>query len=106
MTTFLGPLRLPLLALACALLWGSAFPVIKMVYGNWPTQSLELRLCFAGIRFTIAGLLLLPFCLGSLRRWPSGGIGWLALLSLTQTFLQYVFFHQWRSTGFRNRPGG
>ncbi|MGJ8697685.1 MAG: DMT family transporter [Verrucomicrobiaceae bacterium] len=85
-------------ALICALLWGSAFPVIKNVYAHWESQSLERSLplifLFAGIRFSISGLGLLLFgknTAAELRRTP-----WKLLVSfaLTQTFVQYVFFYQ------------
>ncbi len=85
--------RLPLLAFTSALLWGSAFPVIKIVYSQWETNSFELRLCFAGVRFTLAGLLILPFCFREIRRCRADCIGLLVLLSLTQTCLQYIFFY-------------
>lgn len=89
----LSRFRLPFLALVCALLWGSAFPVIKAVYSQWETNSFELRLCFAGIRFTLAGLLILPFCYREVRQCRPDCFGLLLFLSLTQTFLQYVFFY-------------
>ena len=47
-------------AVLCALLWGSAFPVIKSVYRHWDAHGVEVGLAgiwlFAGVRFTIAGL--------------------------------------------------
>ncbi len=89
----LSQFRLPFFAVVCAILWGSAFPVIKSVYSQWETNSLELRLCFAGVRFTLAGLLILPFCFREIRRCREGCVGLLILLSLSQTFLQYVFFY-------------
>jgi drug/metabolite transporter (DMT)-like permease len=88
-----GSFRLPLLAFVCALLWGSAFPVIKIVYAGWESNSLELRLCFAGIRFIMAGLLILPFCGRSTWYFRGAWLKWLLLLAFTQTFLQYVFFY-------------
>ncbi|MFT4549356.1 MAG: drug/metabolite transporter (DMT)-like permease [Verrucomicrobiales bacterium] len=82
----------------CALLWGSAFPVIKHVYGHWAKIGIEptvaMILLFAGVRFSIAGGGLL-FCGKSLRaelRQTSWGL--LLGFALTQTFIQYVFFYQ------------
>ncbi len=86
-------IRLPLFAVVCALLWGSAFPVIKSVYQDWEFQSLELRLCFAGLRFMLSGLIILPFCYPELRRCQPGYGRLLVAMALTQTFLQYVFFY-------------
>lgn len=85
--------HLPLLAILCAVLWGSAFPVIKHVYAGWDSNSLEMRLCFAGVRFTLAGVLIFPFCLSSLARSQGEWKRFLFLLVLTQTFLQYIFFY-------------
>ena len=52
-----------LLAMLCCFLWGSAFPCIKIGYemfqiGSDQTMS---QILFAGVRFTLAGLLVLLF---------------------------------------------
>lgn len=86
-------IRLVVLASLCALLWGSAFPVIKGVYASWDDHSLDLRLCFAGVRFTAAGLLIVPFCWREVSSCRSGWVAWVLILALTQTLLQYVFFY-------------
>ncbi len=84
--------------LICALLWGSAFPVIKTVYHQWDaqglTRTLPLILLFAGIRFSIAGTGLL--LVGKNLRQELKAASWkgLLLLALTQTFIQYLFFYQ------------
>lgn len=91
--------RRPLIpALICALLWGSAFPAIKSVYHHWAIHGLErslpIILLFAGIRFAFAGTGLL--ILGKNLRREIHATPWKLLLglSLTQTFIQYVFFYQ------------
>ncbi|MFT6498218.1 MAG: drug/metabolite transporter (DMT)-like permease [Akkermansiaceae bacterium] len=91
--------RRPLLpALICALLWGSAFPAIKSVYQHWDSHGLErtlpVILLFAGIRFSIAGTGLL--LLGRNLQMEFQATPWKLLigLSLTQTFIQYIFFYQ------------
>lgn len=91
--------RNPLLpALICALLWGSAFPAIKQVYAYWEHQGLSRTLplifLFAGVRFTIAGGGLLFFGKNLRRELRATPWKFLALLALTQTFIQYVFFYQ------------
>ncbi len=89
-----GALRLPLLALFCALLWGTAFPGIKYVYAIWQGgDTLAVRLTFAGVRFMIAGLLLFPFCRrpGALLDRSTWGL--LAVVMLGQTFFQYLCFY-------------
>lgn len=82
----------------CCLLWGSAYPAIKngyLLFGIAPAD-IPAKLLFAGYRFLFAGLLLLAMALvtrrkilAPLRQNP----GSLALLGLTQTCLQYIFFY-------------
>ena len=95
----LSALRNPLLpVLFCALLWGSAFPVIKDVYAYWEglglERSLSMILLFAGVRFSLAGGGLLLFGNGLRRELKE--TSWRPLLgfALAQTFVQYVFFYQ------------
>ncbi len=87
---------LPLYALLCALLWGTAFPGIKFVYHLWPqSQSADGRMLFAGVRFILAGLMLLPFVRrgGLVAQLKSANLRLLLALALTQTFAQYLFFY-------------
>ena len=56
---FTRPLVMALLATICCLLWGSAFPAIKLGY-RWFDISAEAtgtQILFAGFRFTLAGIL-------------------------------------------------
>lgn len=83
--------------LVCAALWGSAFPAIKTVYGQWERDGvatgLEALWWFAGVRFTLAGAMLLAIArrpLEQLRASPKAG---LIRLGLFQTVAQYVFFY-------------
>lgn len=88
-----------LLAFVCCFLWGSAFPCIKIGYewfdltsSTWPSVMV-----FAGIRFTLAGVLVLLF--GSLlakkplHPTSVGCVGRIGALCMFQTVLQYVFFY-------------
>ncbi len=88
------PFSFYLQVVICAALWGSAFPVIKYSYANLPIDGFGDQLLFAGSRFMIAGLMIVPFCRGgvldTLRRSPKGK---LITLLLGQTFFQYVFFY-------------
>ena len=84
--------------LVCSLLWGSAFPVIKMVYQHWEnqglTRTLPLIFLFAGIRFSLAGtglLILGKNIKAELRATP---LKLILGLALTQTLIQYIFFYQ------------
>ena len=50
-------------ALICCMLWGSAFPCVNVGYGLFgvDTSSYSSLILFAGIRFTLAGVLVLAF---------------------------------------------
>ena len=52
-----------LLACVCCILWGSAIPVIKTGYHILQVDSSDTasQIVFAGIRFTLAGILVLIF---------------------------------------------
>ena len=85
-------------AMLCCLLWGSAFPCIKIGYGLWNIESADTsaQILFAGMRFVLAGILAVIF--GSLlegrfirpEKGCAGKIAWLAML---QTVMQYLFFY-------------
>ena len=55
-----------LLACVCCVLWGSAIPVIKTGYNLMQVDSADTasQIVFAGIRFTLAGILvpIRPMC--------------------------------------------
>ncbi len=90
-------LRIFLTVLLCSLLWGSAFPGIKYVYRIWEMDSLSTRFLFAGVRFTLAGLLVFLYLAlkrpGALARLRSSDLRLLALFTLLQTVGQYIFFY-------------
>ena len=85
-------------ALICCFLWGSAFPAIKIGYELWHIGDDETWkvIRFAGIRFFIAGILVILFAsiiqkkLLLPRRDEWGSI---MFLSLFQTIGQYIFFY-------------
>ncbi|MCC5022970.1 MAG: DMT family transporter [Candidatus Synoicihabitans palmerolidicus] len=81
----------------CAVLWGSTFPGIKLVYGHWAEQGVVVnfstRSLFAGVRFVVAGMGLLLLARAprrELRETP-----WHLILAMTgaQTVGQYVCFY-------------
>ena len=85
-------------AMLCCLLWGSAFPCIKIGYGLWNIESADTsaQILFAGMRFVLAGILAVIF--GSLLegrfiRPEKGCAGKIAWLSMLQTVIQYLFFY-------------
>ena len=83
--------------MVCALLWGSAFPCIKLVYQEWKDAGIEARLTdlwwFAGVRFTIAGAALLLLSKQPLKDLRASPPKLLASFALTQTAGQYLFFY-------------
>ncbi len=88
--------EIPATALLCALLWGSAFPLIKLIYGHWAQagDTLPIRLTFAGIRFIIAALMLAALRGNPLPALRANTWKRLAALTLGMTFFQYLFFYQ------------
>ena len=85
-------------ALICCMLWGSAFPCVKLGYGlfNVDTSSYSSLILFAGTRFTLAGILVLIF--GSLLQrkilLPKRRNIWRVLVvALFQTAIQYTCFY-------------
>lgn len=86
-----------ILATLCCLLWGSAVPAVKFGYGllGLPPGDTAALLLFAGIRFTLSGLLLLGY--GVLSGRPvllaPKRLGEVALLGLGQTAVQYLCYY-------------
>lgn len=84
-------------ATLCCLLWGSAVPAVKFGYGLIglaPGDTASLLL-FAGIRFCLAGLLLLGYGLATGRpvMLAPRRFGEVALLGLGQTTIQYLCYY-------------
>lgn len=80
------PAAAVLMAIVCNVLWGSAFPFIKLGYRLFAIDSADTAsiLCFAGVRFMIgaalvwlAGLALnhRPLPMRAAKRWPRPA-GW------------------------------
>lgn len=87
-----------LTAFFCCTLWGSASPAIKIGYQYFGVgaDDTPARILFAGLRFTIAGLMVLAAGSVAARRpllpkrtsWK-----YVAALALCQTVIQYIFFY-------------
>ena len=58
---FKKPSHVFLLAMLCCILWGSAAPFIKWGYQLFNIEGVPSILMFAGIRFALAGLLVILF---------------------------------------------
>ena len=92
------PMVICLLAAFCCLLWGSAFPAVKIGYGLLSISSADSaeQLIFAGLRFFFAGVVTVLFHSASLRRLrlPARSSLWKATkLGLIQTLVQYALFY-------------
>jgi len=84
---------LPIGALTCALLWGSAFPAIRLSHQYFDASPLSNHIAFAGIRFTLAGLFVLIFqkkLLDTFKACPKAG---LFAVTLFQVVFQYILFY-------------
>lgn len=83
--------------IAC-FLWGSAFPCVKTGYALFGIAASDTAsiIMFAGVRFTLAGLLVVA-ALSIARRKPflpeKRDLKVIGILSLFQTILQYLFFY-------------
>lgn len=51
-----------LTAVLCTLLWGTAYPLIKLAYADMNIVAVSDKLLFAGLRFLIAGLMVFVVC--------------------------------------------
>lgn len=85
-------------AMISCLLWGSAYPMIKLGYREFQISSdmMASQILFAGIRFTLAGIL--AILLGCIIQRKvlipkKSSIPMIMKLSLFQTTLQYFFFY-------------
>ena len=99
------PPRAIISAILCNILFGTAFPMIKIGYELFSvTDDIFMKMLFAGIRFTIAGLLLLLF--GTVKnkavpKFPVNKLPLVILVAAVYTSLQYTFFY----TGLSNTSG-
>lgn len=85
-------------ALICSALWGSAFPCIKLGYRmtDIGTADTAAQILYAGLRFTLAGILAILIGSVSARKllYPKRtAYTKVIVLSLFQTILQYFFFY-------------
>ncbi|MDB4054809.1 DMT family transporter [Akkermansiaceae bacterium] len=88
---------LPFAVLACALLWGSAFPAIKAIYADWHNAGIEPtmanRFVLAGVRFMIGGAALLMLAKQPLAELRNTSLVRLLAFACAQTYIQYALFY-------------
>ena len=87
-----------LMAVLACILWGSAFPVLKVTYAELQIapDDISARMLIAGARFLLAGLMVFAaqrFLMGEGVGGPRDRLPSLFLLGLAQTGLQYFFFY-------------
>lgn len=85
-------------ALFCCLLWGSAFPGIKIGYefNEIASDAVFTQIMYAGMRFTLAGVIAIAIGSGMEKKFmlpTRAAIPKILVLCLFQTILQYVFFY-------------
>ncbi|MBM7570225.1 drug/metabolite transporter (DMT)-like permease [Aquibacillus albus] len=85
-------------AVFCSVLWGSAFPVLKVSYEElqMAPDDVIAKIVFAGMRFLLAGLLVLAFLLvinPKKIKITRRQLLVLFVLGIVQTALQYFFFY-------------
>lgn len=99
------PAAIFILATLSCLLWGSAFPSLKVSYAALDIGSAgyAVKLQFAGYRFFLAAVYLLVFVVATKRslKIDASVIKSLIVLGLVQTSLQYLFFYN----GLANTTG-
>lgn len=84
------------LAIFCNILWGSAFPFVKIGYEQFQISTTADQILFAGSRFALAGLVLLVFSSIKSRKLPKiqkTNLRDVCAMALIQTTLEYIFFY-------------
>lgn len=85
-------------AMLCCLLWGSAFPLVKIGFSwlNISSEDIPTEILYAGLRFTLAGviaIIITSLISGKLLRPTVKSLPKVFSLSMFQTILQYLFFY-------------
>ena len=95
---FQRPVWVCLFALTAAVLWGWAYPIIKIGFQEWgiTPEMTGSKMLFAGIRFAISGLIILAMARGMRRSFrPARGLDWgfILLFALINTTFHYACFY-------------
>lgn len=85
-------------AILCCLLWGSAFPLVKIGFSwlNISSEDIPTEILYAGLRFTLAGviaIIITSLISGKFLRPTVKSLPKVFSLSMFQTILQYLFFY-------------
>ena len=91
------PWFVAILAIFCCALWGSATPFIKIGYQlARPVNNVPSTILFAGLRFTLAGILtVLIYSIGRRKFLFPKKTSWgsISKIAAFQTVIQYIFFY-------------
>lgn len=95
---FQRPFWVVAFALTAAIAWGWAYPLIKLGFAEFGITQVMTgsKMLFAGVRFILAGLIVLAIAAAIRRRFEVAGAGgWLYVLlfALLNTGLHYYFFY-------------
>lgn len=95
---FSNPAMVALTAFFCCLLWGSAFPFVKIGFAEFGISHDDIasEILFAGVRFSIAGAMVIAVSSLIEKRllYPTRDARFSVLkLALFQTVLQYFFYY-------------
>ncbi len=95
-TVFSNKFVVCIIATICCGLWGSAFPYVKIGYKLFDITDTASQIFFAGLRFTIAGIM--TIVIGSILNKKilvpkKSSLKPVLVLSFFQTFIQYLFFY-------------
>lgn len=94
---FTNPIVMSLFALLCCALWGSATPAIKTASALLiPESGVPSTILFAGIRFTLAGILTIAIysiARKKLLTFKKDNLPRVLTVSAFQTVIQYIFFY-------------
>lgn len=95
-----------LLSIFCCILWGSAFPVLKIGFQelNLDSNDIYSKMIFAGLRFLIAGILVCIFYILTYKDFPKiekHNISKVFIFGILGTTMQYFFFYN----GLANTTG-
>lgn len=95
---FQRPIWVSLFALTAAVVWGWAYPLIKLGFAEFqitPDMTAS-KMLFAGIRFCLSGLIILAIARATDRSFSldkTSSWGYILLFSLFNTTLHYAFFY-------------
>lgn len=95
---FQRPVWVVIFSLTAALAWGWAYPLIKLGFAEFGIEQSMTgsKILFAGIRFTLSGLIVLAIAAGTGRRFQTtkrGAWSYILLFALLNTTFHYACFY-------------